>query len=169
MELTPNLLTFGVLGGIAAAGAVGVVAFPNAVRSALSLVMTFFALAFLYFTLGAEILGVSQIVVYTGAIMVLFIFVIMLLNLGSPQKLNEKQDPKMLMAGVLGLGMFALILMQVLVPLQAVVTPHGIDGYGAPPPVGRTLFTLYAYPLEIASILLVIGIVGSILLAKRKL
>ncbi|MEL4881515.1 NADH-quinone oxidoreductase subunit J, partial [Shewanella algae] len=83
--MSPDLAIFGAAAGLAAIAAVGVVAFNNAIRSALCLVVNFFVLAFLYFTLNAEMLGVTQIVVYTGAIMVLFLFVIMLLNLGSPE------------------------------------------------------------------------------------
>src|SRR3954464_7089284 len=90
----PDLGFFAMIAGVAALAAVGVVAFGNAVRSALCLVVNFFVLAFLYFTLNAEMLGIIQIVVYTGAIMVLFLFVIMLLNLGAPQALTEKRDPK---------------------------------------------------------------------------
>lgn len=167
-EITPNLMAFGALAGLAALSAVGVVAFGNAVRSALCLVLNFFLLAFLYFSLNAEMLGITQIIVYTGAIMVLFLFVIMLLNLGAPQALNEKRDPKRLIGLVLGFALFALIAAQVLRPMVDVVTTRAPERYGTPEAIGRTLFTLYVWPFEMASILLVIGIVGSILLAKRR-
>jgi len=166
--LTPNLLMFAVLGGIAAVGALGVVVFNNAVRSALCLVVTFFMLAFMYFTLNAEILGILQIVVYTGAIMVLFLFVIMLLNLGSV-KLVEKRDPKMIVGGVLGLAMAGMIGAQVVAPLAGVSQTKAPEGFGTPQAVGYSLFSGYLYPFEIASILLLVGIVGSILLAKRRI
>ena len=90
VTITPELLIFGGVAGAAALCAIGVVAFNNAIRSALCLVVNFFLLAFLYFTLNAEMLGITQVVVYTGAIMVLFLFVIMLLNLGAPHLLVEK-------------------------------------------------------------------------------
>jgi len=168
IELTPDLVIFAGIAGMAAICAVGVVAFNNAVRSALCLVVNFFLLAFLYFTLQAETLGVTQIVVYTGAIMVLFLFVIMLLNLGAPQLLQEKADPKKLLGGVLGLGLFAIIGSQILPEALSLTTPKSLDGYGAPPVIGRALFTDYVIPFEAVSILLLIGIVGSILLAKRR-
>ena len=79
MKLTPELIIFAMLAGPAALAAVGVVAFGSAIRSALCLVFNFFLLAFLYFSLSMDMLGISQIVVYSGAIMVLFVFVIMLL------------------------------------------------------------------------------------------
>lgn len=166
--ITPNLILFGGIAGAAALCAVGVVAFNNAVRSALCLVINFFLLAFLYFTLEAETLAVTQIVVYTGAIMVLFLFVIMLLNLGSPQMLNEKSDPKKIFGAVLGIGLFTVVGSQILPGLIAFTTPKALPGYGAPPTIGRALFTDYVFPFEAVSILLLIGIVGSILLAKRR-
>ena len=164
-----NLLVFGALAGGAALGAVGVVFFNNAVRSALCLVLNFFLLAFLYFTLNAEMLGITQIIVYTGAIMVLFLFVIMLLNLGSPKVLIEKLDPKQPIALVLGLGLVALVGSQVLSGLVGINQVGGLDGYGAPQAIGRSLFTEYVVPFEVVSILLLVGTVGSILLAKRKI
>src|SRR5690242_17253133 len=87
-------LMFGALGGVAVASALGVVLFSSAIRSALCLVVNFFCLAFLYFTLNAELLGITQIVVYTGAIMVLFLFVVMLLNLGGPRLIHERFELK---------------------------------------------------------------------------
>lgn len=160
---------FGALAGIAALSAVGVVACTNAIRSALCLVLNFFTLAFLYFTLNAEMLGITQIIVYTGAIMVLFLFVIMLLNLGAPQMLREPPDYlKKGMAGLLGLVLFGMIASQVLLPLKDFIHTSSPEDFGSPQALGRVLFTTYVWPFEVASILLLIGIVGSILLAKRK-
>ena len=169
VKITPELMLFGGFAGLAALGAIGVVASRSAIRSALALVINFFMLAFLYFTLNAEMLGITQIVVYTGAIMVLFLFVIMLLNLSAPQLLFEKSDFKIGAGMLMGMALFALVAAQVLLPMQGVVATRSNDGYGAPEPVGRALFSLYAWPFEVASILLLVGIVGSILLAKRKI
>jgi NADH-quinone oxidoreductase subunit J len=126
-------------------------------------------LAFLYFTLGAEMIGILQIVVYTGAIMVLFLFTIMLLNLGSVKSLMDRRDPKMLIGGVLGLGMAALLGAQVIVPLANMDAPRATAAVGTPQSVGYSLFSTYIYPFEIVSVLLLVGIVGSILLAKRRI
>lgn len=168
LAVTPNLLMFGVIATLAAAAALGVVVFANAVRSALCLVLNFFLLAALYFMLNAEMLGITQIVVYTGAIMVLFLFVIMLLNLGAPNALNERSDLKKLIGVPLGLALFGLVASQILLPLVQFTTPGAPENYGAPQSIGRTLFTDYVVPFEAVSVLLLIGIVGSILLAKRK-
>ncbi|HRK21621.1 MAG TPA: NADH-quinone oxidoreductase subunit J, partial [Fimbriimonadaceae bacterium] len=161
---------------IAAGSAVCVVAFSNAVRSALCLVVNFFTLAFLYFTLNAELLGITQIIVYTGAIMVLFLFVVMLLNLGRPDLLTEKFDLKRPMGILFGFGLFAIVLLQVVLPLQGsttgsfeLATQMADKNPGGPEAIGRALFTHYAWPFEIVSVLLLIGIVGSILLAKRRI
>lgn len=169
LALTPNLVLFAALAGAAAGCAVGVVAFNNAVRSALCLVMNFFILAFLYFSLQAEVLGVTQVIVYTGAIMVLFLFVIMLLNLGAPQVLQEKPDPKKFLGIILGLGLFGMVGSQVLPAFMKATEPKSLPGYGGFPAIGRTLFTTYVFPFEAVSILLMIGVVGSILLAKRRI
>jgi NADH-quinone oxidoreductase subunit J len=167
-ELPVNLLVFGGLASIAALCAVGVVLFENAVRSALCLVVNFFVLAFIYFTLNAEMLGINQIVVYTGAIMVLFLFVIMLLNLGAPQALKEAKDPKKFLGVPLGLALFAVIASQVLLPIGVVAAPKSPENYGNPESVGRALFSTYVMPFMVVSVLLLVGTVGSIILAKRK-
>lgn len=170
MTITPNLLVFGALAGPAALAAIGVVASKNAVRSALCLVVNFFLLAFLYFTLQAEMLGITQIVVYAGAIMVLFLFVIMLLNLGSLQLFDEKKDIKQPIGIALGVSLAGM--------LAAVVVPNFmkvddakkvLPNYGSPQAVGSFLFTQYTVPFEGVAILLLVGVVGSILLAKRRI
>jgi len=165
----PDTVFFAVLAGIAALAAIGVVAFPNAVRSALCLVVNFFMLAFLYFTLNCEMLGITQIVVYTGAIMVLFLFVIMLLNLGSPQAFFERRDLKWIGGGLFGLGLLVVVGSQVLPPLLKFTQVRAEATFGSPQSVGLSLFSDYLYPFEIVSVLLLIGIVGSILLAKRRI
>lgn len=167
--MTPQLLIFGAVAGLAMCAALGVVLFNNAVRSALCLVLNFFLLAGLYFTLDARMLGITQVVVYTGAIMVLFLFVIMLLNLGAAQLLVEKWDYKKPLGVLLGLALAVLIGSQILPGFSNTTQISTFADYGSPQAIGRTLFTEYAVPFECISILLLVGIVGSILLAKRKI
>lgn len=169
MVITPNLLVLGGIAGLAALAAVGVVAFDNAIRSALCLVINFFLLAVLYFSLNAEMLGITQIAVYTGAIMVLFLFVIMLLNLGSLQYIVEKRDPKVAIGLVFGFALFVVLGSQLLPQFAASTTPNSLADFGGPHAIGRTLFTAYAFPFEAVSVLLLVGIVGSIILAKRRI
>ena len=169
LVITPNLLLFGAFAGLLALTAVGVVAFQNTVRSALCLVLSFFILAILYFAMGFEMLGITQIVVYAGAIMVLFLFVVMLLNLGKPTATHESFDWKKPLG--IGLGViFAGLLSAAVLPLFLKTdAPAPLLGFGKPEAVGRALFTDFVFPFEIVSILLLIGVVGSILLAKRRI
>jgi NADH-quinone oxidoreductase subunit J len=169
LEITPNLLVFGAFGSIAAVAALGVIFAKDAIRGALCLVMNFFVLAFLYFTLNAQFLGIVQVVVYTGAIMVLFLFVIMLLNMGADRLLVDKFDAKKPFAVLIGLIFLASLGAQILPALNSTTSIGAINGYGDPPAVGRALFTDYAVPFECVSVLLLVGIAGSILLAKRKI
>jgi NADH-quinone oxidoreductase subunit J len=166
--LSGNLIFFSILALITCASGVGVIAFRSPMRSALSLVINFFTLGVIYFTLNLDLLGVSQILVYTGLIMILFLFCILLLNLGAPQMLSEKSWIKTWVAVALTAVLVAAIVSQVVGPLSANADPTSPDGYGTAGAVGQTLFTGWVYAFEIASVLLLVGIVGSILLAKRR-
>lgn len=164
-----ELAGFGAVAGMAALSAIGVVAMKDAVRSALCLVLNFLMLAALYFMLSAEMLGITQVVVYTGAIMVLFLFVVMLLKVSGPNAFVEQPELKWFLGGLVGLALFGAIATQVVLPLMKHKSAENIDGWGSPMAVGKALFTHYAWPFEMASILLLVGIVGSILLAKRRI
>ena len=164
MKPTPELVIFAMLAGPAALAAVGVVAFGSAIRSALCLVFNFFLLAFLYFSLSMEMLGITQIVVYSGAIMVLFVFVIMLLN---PKMIEERKDLKRPIGLALGFVLFVLMASQVL-PVLGLSGPKNIvHNAGTPQVIGESLFTSAVFPFEAVSILLLVGVVGSVFLAKR--
>ena len=161
---------FYLFGIIAIASAVAFVTRKSPVAAALWLVNTMFSLAAMYVLLDAHFIGVIQVLVYAGAITVVFLFVIMLLNLGSPQFLREPPDVlKKAIGFLLAFVLFTLIGSQVLQPLANVTKTTSPDNYGSPQAVGIALFTTYVWPFEVASVLLLIGIVGSILLAKRKI
>ena len=164
-----NLLTFSILAAIAVISSLGVVFSKSAVRSALFLVVDFFVLAGLYFTLNAEMLGITQIVVYAGAIMVLFLFVVMLLNFVNPDELVQKVDRRLILASLFAFGLVGIIGSQLLLPLSSYLSPRAPNDFGGPHPIGMALFTTYGYPFEAISLLLMVGIVGSILLAKRRI
>ncbi len=167
--MSGNQIVFIVLAAIACIGAAGVVVFgDNPVRSALFLVLNFFVLGFLYFTLGAQLLGISQILVYAGAIMVLFLFVIMMLQQQSAFLRSTESDGRGPIAWLLGATMFMTVGAAVLAPLGGVTGSPILDTFGTPQSIGKVLFTGYAWPFLISSVLLLVGIVGSILLAKRK-
>jgi NADH-quinone oxidoreductase subunit J len=160
-------IVFLLLAAIVAASSVGVIAFKNPVRSALSLVLNFFTLGIIYFTMNYDLLGVSQILVYTGLIMMLFLFCILLLNLGAPQMLSEPSFIKSGVATLLTVALIGTVVAQVVTPASS-SGPTAPEGFGRAGVVGQYLFTGWVYAFEIASVLLLVGIVGSILLAKRR-
>jgi len=147
----------------------------NPVASALWLVVTLFALAALFVLLDAQFIAVLQVLVYAGAIMVLFLFVIMLLNLGRPGPTDIKGPVGLLIAAVLaGTLLFQLrVLGQATLP-DAIRLPPGTiaalqQQQGMVAAVATPLFDAYLVPFEIASVLLLAAIVGAVVLAKRKL
>lgn len=150
--------------------AIFVVKCRNPINSALCLVTTFLCLAVFYVMLEAPFMAAIQIMVYAGAIMVLIIFVIMLLNLGSAVKANYTH-------GLLGGGVLAVLMLfltnRFIVNGEATgtggeVTSELIQSYGHTELIGRAMFTDFLLPFEIASILLLVAIVGAVVLSKRK-
>lgn len=163
-----EMTSFIIMASVTLLAAIGVIAFKSPVRSALSLVGAFFALAMIYFALGAQLLGISQIMVYAGAIMVLFLFVIMILRLGPSDRKGEKTDKRIFLAVPLAFVLGGLIVSQFPVPIASSYVERTPDSLGLPQAIGPTLFTTYVWPFELASLLLLIGVVGSIMLAKRR-
>ncbi len=162
-------VAFVILAILALLGGIGVVFSRKPVHAAVSLVLNFFVLAFLYFTLAAQFLGITQIMVYAGAIMVLFLFVVMILKLTVEGEETDRADPKRALGWFGGVALFALLFLGVVSPMVDTAPNVVRDDYGAPQMIGRVLFTSYAWPFLIASVLLLVGIVGSMLLAKRRL
>lgn len=156
------------VGGIASA--VLMITRRNPIISAIYLIVNFFCLAGLYLTLQAQFIAVIQILVYAGAIMVLFVFVIMLLNLGDERKLKDSFSWKKVLAGGLGFG----VLMELIYILidqgktQTTEISRSAD-IGTVEAIGRILFTRFLFPFEVTSLLLTAAIVGAIVLAKKKL
>lgn len=163
-----ELLLFYIFGGITVATALMVVASKNPISSAFSLILSFFAIAALYAMLNAHFLAIIQILVYAGAIMVLFIFVIMLLNL-QPHEWGEKDFSgifKTFVAVAIALlvGIFSLAFRQ----LHQVAPPVG-NNFGTITDIGNLLFTKYGFPFELTSVLLLVALIGGVVLAKREL
>jgi len=167
--VSPGKVAFLFAAAIAVLGALGVVFSKNPVRSAMSLVLNFLVLAGLYFALGAELLGITQIMVYAGAIMVLFLFVVMILRQGGDAGTKETTVSSPIVPFAGGTVLLGAIYFLGIRPLVG-VQPSQVDtDFGRPQAIGYHLFTTYVWPFEIASILLLVGIVGSIMLAKRRL
>jgi NADH-quinone oxidoreductase subunit J len=152
--------------------AILVVAFRNPVYSVISLLVMFFHIAALFVSLHAEFLAAVQIIVYAGAILVLYLFVVMLLNL----KYDDSYQRQVWMG--VGLGAVALAEVVYLISSAGVgrtplptgasqvvaATPHGNTEM-----IGRLLYTKYLFPFEVASLILLVAMIGAILLAKKGL
>lgn len=152
------------------ASALLVISCRNPIMSALWLITNFFCLAGLYLTLHAQFIAIIQILVYAGAIMVLFVFVIMLLNLGDEERMRERFSWKKVAAGGLGSG----IVMELIYIFMVRTDSSPIDavratGVGTVEAIGTQIFTRFLFPFEITSLLLTAAIVGAIVLAKKKL
>lgn len=160
-------ILFAIMALVIVVTSIGVVAVRNPVRSALNLVANFFALAVLYLFLYAQFVAAVQIIVYAGAIMVLFLFTIMLLNLGSPSELSERGEIKRPVTW--GLALLFVIVLAGGVFVRLGEAQPAADDLGTVQMVGKYLFTDWVYPFELTSILLLIAIVGAIVMAKRRL
>jgi NADH-quinone oxidoreductase subunit J len=161
------LLVFFFLAAIAILGAISLILQRHPIHSALSLIVVMVALAGLYLLMGAEFVAAVQIIVYGGAIMVLFVFVIMLLNAGVEERTNMSK-----MAGWAGLPL-AIALMGFLAAAVARSTDRvqAVAQSGAPAPtkvVAGLLFQEFVYPFELTSFLILVAIIGAIVLAQRE-
>ncbi len=161
------LFTFFAL--VAIVGAVNLVLQKHPISSALSLVAVMVALSVLFLLLGAEFIAAAQLVVYAGAIMVLFVFVIMLLNAGA-----ERESRKGGFAQFLGLPLTAILLVFASYVItqsmsNAKAVKFGAFSGGGPREVGWELFTRYLLPFEVTSILILIAIAGAVVLARKEI
>jgi len=173
--VTPTVVLFWAFSGIALVSAALCISRRSPLASALWLVVTLFALSAIFVALDAQFIGVLQVLVYAGAIMVLFLFVIMLLNLGRAGPSDVKGPWGLGVAAVLvGLMYAQLRTLPGAGPPEAIRLPEGTMAAlqrerGMVQVVARPLFTDYLIPFEITSILLLAAVVGAVVLAKRKL
>ncbi len=161
---------FFLLAAVAIVAALGTLLARNPVHSALSLILNLFCVAGLYLTMNAEFIGVVQVLVYAGAIMVLFLFVIMLLNLDELPALREL-DWRVGIAFAGGTALLALltyVLARGLDALPEMTIGAGANATGTARSVAWTLFTVYALPFEIIGLLLLVATIGAVLLAKKR-
>jgi NADH-quinone oxidoreductase subunit J len=162
---------FFLLAIVAVAAALGMIISRNPVNSALWLILNLFCIAGLYLTLNAQFIAVVQVIVYAGAIMVLFLFVIMLLNLAELPHLQHF-NWKLGFAFILGMVLLAQLVYTLAAGLGALPLPFSPEDAaqaGSATQIARLLFTSYAVPLEIIGILLLVATIGAVLLAKRRL
>ena len=164
-----DTILFMVFAAIAVICGINLVIQKHAISSALSLIGVMAALAALYLLLGGDFIAAAQLVVYAGAIMVLFLFVIMLLNSGTEQKAVVKPwgtyfGIPMLLIFV---GMMAFAIQRMIPVTEGVVFGNFRGGTAAD--IGRSLFTIYLLPFEVTSILILIAILGAIVLARKEI
>lgn len=159
-------LFFVLFGLIAVVGALGVIGSRNAVHSALFLLLNFAATALLFLLLGAQFLALAQVLVYAGAIVVLFIFAVMLIGNETVDDFVARERPILRAIAVIVVLTFVLV-----AGYSGLRTswgrPQGLPNFGAVESVGRTLLTGYLLPFELASVILLAAMIGAIVLAAR--
>lgn len=182
-DTTAELVAFVLVGGVALGAALAMVMLRNAVHAALMLVVNFFAIAVLYAMLEAQFLAIIQIVVYAGAIVVLFLFVLMLLGISRSDPMGSGDIKGLAPTAVaLGLVVFAALATAVAGPFLGAGSICGPEASGSGlactglaeanadgnvQGIGRLLFTRYVWPFEVTSVLLVIAAVGAMVLGRR--
>jgi NADH-quinone oxidoreductase subunit J len=168
--MTPDRIIFFVIAALAVLSALAVITRKNPITAVMFLVMHFLMLSGLYLSLHAQFVAAIQILVYAGAIMVLVVFVIMLLNLGNEESLRQnivsKESIGISLAILLGGGIIYALTrtMHPVIPLSDKAIANGtIEG------VGKALFTTYVFPFEMISLVLLAATVGAVVLTKRHL
>ena len=168
-------LLWWIFAALALGGAVGMISGRNPVASLLFLVLTFFSLSALYVLMGAHFIAAAQVIVYAGAIMVLFMFVIMLLNLGHDYHADVRRGAWILVGfvstGLMGWGLSRVLLE----PTQGAPMTEAVSAIdasvrelGAVGAIAQPLFRDFLVPFELTSILLLVAIIGAVLVAKRR-
>ncbi len=172
--MTGPIVLFWIFAVLSVGSALGVVLHRNPIRSALLLVVNFVVLALLYFSLNAQVLAILQVLVYAGAIMVLFIFVIMLLNLGGETAKTDPLAGQRLLAVLLGGGMLAGLWLAITqagtsqAPVNQRILDAEAQNVSQIQVIGWDMFTKYVYPFELTSFLLLVGAIGVILLTRTR-
>ena len=170
---TVDAVTFAIAAAIVLAGAIGVVVARNPVHAALMLVMTLFGVAVLFVEQQANFLAAVQVIVYAGAIVVLFLFVIMFLGVDREENVNEEplRAQRPIAVGLIALGLAGVLLMGFGAHWSLGVKSVAGASRGQPggdvAALGRSVFTTYLFAFEVTSALLVIAVVGAVVLSRR--
>lgn len=162
---------FIVVAGVALGAGIGMVLQRNAVHAALLLVVNLAAIAVLFLMLGAEFLMAAQVIVYAGAIVILFLFVIMLLGIDRSESLLEPrrfQVRQVIVALLLGLPMAAGLASTIWILPLTDPLPEAPQDYGSVESLGTLLFQDYVLPFEVTSLLLLVAVLGVLMLARRR-
>jgi len=163
-----HLVLFIIFGALCVAGALNLLLQRHPINSALSLIVVMSSLAVLYLLLGAEFLAVAQVIVYSGAIMVLFTFVIMLLNAGREERTHGSKLAYA--AGIPGAAILVALLTFIFLShrgdfAQARLADQYVTGLA---PLSEVIFTKLLLPFEVTSVLILIAILGAVALARKE-
>jgi NADH-quinone oxidoreductase subunit J len=167
-----QIALFIIFGLLAVAGALNLLFQRHPINSALSLIVVMMSLAVLYWSLGAEFLAAAQIIVYAGAVMVLFVFVVMLLNAGEEERTNGSKIAYI--AGIPGAAAIFCLLSFVFLSERKALGTTQLGGYLSNTvsnitEISHTLFTSLLLPFEVTSILILVAILGAVVLARKEL
>lgn len=164
-----NLVLFGVLALLALLGGLGVILARSPVHNVLALVLTFVALAVLYITVAAEFLAVIQIIIYAGAIMILFLFVIALLTVRNDpvERPEQRLRGQIAMAAACGLVVLVGLVLAALTLGQGSLAPAGAD-FGTVKSVGRAMLIDHVFAFQLTAMALMVAVVGVVVFVARK-
>ena len=163
--MTLHLVLFIIFGGLAVAGAINLLAQSHPINSALSLIVVMAALSVLYLLLGAEFVAAVQVIIYAGAIMVLFVFVIMLLNAGVEERTGKSRVAAIF--GIPAVVVLAAVFTWLLVRQSSMNVQLG-QFLGSTKDIGHLLFRDYLLPFEVTSVLILIAIMGAVVLTRKE-
>jgi NADH-quinone oxidoreductase subunit J len=169
-----NLVAFYILAAVTVLASIGVVSSRNPMHSVMLLIVSFGALAGLYVLLDAPFVAVTQIIVYAGAIMVLFLFVVMLLNQ------HKEDDPGVAPAALRRVGGRGFVVLSVILAIEVAVAlsrigittfstdPGAVASISSVARIGTALFTTHAFAFEVTSVLILVSMVGAVVIARRE-
>jgi NADH-quinone oxidoreductase subunit J len=160
-----HLVLFLVFAGFCLAGAINLLVQSHPINSALSLIVLMASLAVLYLLLGAEFLAAAQVIVYAGAIMVLFTFVVMLLNAGREERTLGSRAARVV--GFPAVVVILAVLATVILNAQGLGTASLSEGITTTEELSTVLFTKLLLPFEVTSVLILIAILGAVALARH--
>ncbi|MBK8285898.1 MAG: NADH-quinone oxidoreductase subunit J [Ahniella sp.] len=169
--MTPELILFYLFAAVTAAAGLGVILSRNPVHSALCLVLTFFSVACTWLLIGAEFLAISLVLVYVGAVMVLFLFVVMMLDI---KVVPEREGfagylpAGVLVAVVMLVEVLGLLGMERMQKVGPAIDPAAAAGFTNTEWIGRTLFTDYVLAFEVAALILTVALIAAVMLTLRK-
>lgn len=173
--MTPEQVLFFVLAIVSIASAIGIIAFKNAVYSALSLILTLLFLALFYLTLNAMFIAIVQILIYAGAIMVLFLFVVTMLSPDAQDLERDRFSWQRIVGGILGLTLVGSLSYLIFNGVRTItIGKHDslaqvAQGQGDIQAFGQALFHGFLFPFEVTSLLIVIAMLGALVFGRRAL